>query len=696
MPDQSPSSQAVTPATSTRRTIRLAFDVNAPARDRFLTTALCFVFGLAAWALPATQSVIVVTLITLAYLCGGTRATLEAIGAFRLKQLDVNFLMVFVAVISAAMGYWQEGATLLFLFALSDALECYVLERTRRSINALATLRPENAQRVTDDNEESVPVEQLAPGDIVRVRPGERFPVDGRVIDGAASVDQSLVTGESVPVEVAAGADVLAGSINLNGSLLVEMTRPAAESTIARIVRLVEEAQNHKSALQQRIERWETPFVLSVLGIVAVAIVGWMLAGRDIIEAVRSGMVLLVAASPCAVVLSSPAAMLAAVANGARRGILFKGGAHLERLAGVDAFLFDKTGTLTIGRPGVVAVVPLNGWSEAQVLSAAAAVEARSEHPLAEAVVRAADERGIISSVAKSFHSESGWGVWASVNDVRIGVGRPRLLERIGVARPVELEQRIAQNVDSTLIVVTANDLVVGLLELKDTVRSDALAAVDELRAGGVRQIVMLTGDRAAAAARIACALEVDEWLADLLPDEKMAEVRRRAHTASGVAMVGDGVNDAPALAEATVGIAMGAAGTDVALETADIVLMQDDLRALPVALTLARRTQRVIRQSLAIAFSVIAMLILLTLAGYLTLPLAVLGHEGSTVVVVLNGLRLLRSRHTNVSSVRLTPTTCTASECPLASGIGTPAQVALQCVSRRGRHAPSHAHVPV
>jgi Cd2+/Zn2+-exporting ATPase len=553
--------------------------------------------------------------------------------------------MVLVAAVSAGLGYWHEGITLLFLFSLSDALEHYALERTRRNIRALEEIRPTEAVRIdAAGDEQRVAVSTLAVGDLLRIKPGERFPVDGEVLEGTGAVDESVVTGESQPVDKEPGDVVLAGTINVNGSLRITMTRPAGASTISRIVQLVEEAEEHQSRTQTLVERWEMPYVLAVLAIVAVAIVGGGVATGAWVESVRRGMILLVAASPCAVVLASPVALLAAVACGARTGILFKGGAHLERLANVDAMVFDKTGTLTTGQPGVTEVVAADGLEPAAVLTLAAAIEHHSEHPLAEAVVRAARERDLTLPVITDFAAEPGWGVAATVDGARVRIGRPELVQREGLAIDEALRGALARPRDGTVMVVAREQAVVGFLVLVDSVRADAAMALRALRGARVGRLVMLTGDHAGPAARIAAGLDLDAVHPDLLPADKLTYIRELAAT-NVVAMVGDGVNDAPALAAADVGIAMGAAGTDVALETADVVLMRDDLTQLPVALGLARAARRVIAESLGFAFATIAVLIALTLAGVLNLPLAVLVHEGSTVLVVLNGLRLLRRR---------------------------------------------------
>ncbi|MGE0481656.1 MAG: heavy metal translocating P-type ATPase [Phycisphaerae bacterium] len=621
------------------------FAPDAGPEQRFVASALCALFALAALAAKLAAAPLTLWLcVVLSYVCGGLRATSEALVAVRARQPDINFLMIVAAVVSALLGHWDDGAILLFLFSLSDALERYAIERTRRSIHGLMKLRPDSARVVRDEREFTVPVEELQIGDIVRARPGERFPVDGVVVDGAGAVDESIVTGEALPIDKVVGSIIFAGTINANGALLVRTSKPATASTIARIVALVEDAQVHKAATQRTIERWQTRYVLGVLAISAATILGYLLATGNPGDALRTGMVMLVAASPCAIVLASPVAVLAAVTRGARQGVLFKGGSYLERLARIDTVAFDKTGTVTFGRPIVTSVHALDGYAEDDVLATAAALERLSEHPLAAAVVREAVRRRLPLAEVRDFASSPGLGVRGAVAGRWVGVGRADFFEQQGRELPPPLLREHANPRNGkTVVFVQRDDGLAGAIQLSDELRPDARDAVAALRRMGIAHLVMLTGDQPEPAARVAEAVGIDDVRAALQPADKLLEIQRLAKTNSGVAMVGDGVNDAPALAAATVGIAMGAAGSDVALETADIVLMRDDLRALAGAIDLARRTQRTILQSLAFAGGMIAVLILLTLTGLLTLPLAVICHEGSTVLVVLNGLRLLR-----------------------------------------------------
>ena len=623
------------------------FAPDAGPPQRFVAAGLCAALAITAWVLKSYGAPVTgLVFIMLAYVSGGLRALNAAIAALRERRPDINFLMILAAVVSALVGHWDEGAILLFLFSLSDALERYAIERTRRSIRALVELRPETACVVREERELTVRVEELAVGDLIRVRPGERFAIDGQVVEGVSAVNESIVTGESMPVDKQPESPIFAGTINENGSLLVRMTKPADESTLARIAKLVEEAQERKAPVQRVIEKWEMPYVLGVLGVCGLTILFWMVRTGDPIAAVRTGMILLVAASPCAVVLASPVAVLAAVTRGARQGVLFKGGSHIERLAAVDTVAFDKTGTLTFGRPTVTSVLPSDGYDEQAVLTAAAAVERRSEHPLAQAIVRAAEQRGLTLPEAVDFIGDPGVGVSARVNGRWVRVGRRPLFDKHNVTIPQSLIDLNDQAEGQTAVMVLEEQGVAGVVALSDEVRPEAPEALAALREIGVHKFIVLTGDQRAPTARVAEQLGIEGLKAGLLPEDKVREVRRLIDAGAGVAMIGDGVNDAPALAAAQVGIAMGAAGTDVALETADVVLMGDDLRSLAEAVHIARRCRTVIQQGLLLAFGVITLLVGLTLLGVFSqvggLTFAVIGHEGSTVLVVLNGLRLL------------------------------------------------------
>lgn len=626
-----------------------AFHADAPPNIRFSNAITCAIAGLAAYLLNGYLPEWAMTaLITISYLAGGGRASIEAIKTAFGGALDVNFLMILAAVVSAALGHWGEGAILLFLFSLSDALERYAIERTRKGIRAVMNLRPATALRLAAEEATEVPVEELSLGDDIRLLPGMRFPIDGIIVSGRAAIDEAIVTGESIPVEKKPGDAVFAGTINTNGSLRVRMNRPAEESTLARIVRLVEHAQGERAAIQRTIERWQPPYVWGVLGASGLAILAGWCSGLSLLEAVQRGMALLVAASPCAIVLASPVNVLSAITRAARMGVLIKGGLHLETMSRVDAIAFDKTGTLTHGRPRVVSILPANGVAERELLRLAAAAEAHSEHPLARAVVAAARELHVEIPDATDFVNYAGAGVAARVEGQWIGVGSRELFERHGVSLHSEsLVQNAATDGETTTMLIGRQEGMLGQIGLRDELREDASEAIPRLRAAGVARVVMISGDHEAAARFVGKQVGIEEVFAGVKPEAKLDLIQaiRRAREAAGggaVAMVGDGVNDAPALAAADVGIAMGARGTDVALDTADIVLLRDDLRLLVDAILLARQSRLLLRQSLTLAIAMIVLLVLSTSLAGLRLPYAVVGHEGSTVLVVLNGLRLL------------------------------------------------------
>lgn len=633
----------VEPATLLRDPVRVLWgwlsSADAPPIPRFVCTGLCLLFGIAAaLAGGAWRFAFVVC----AFVAGGTRTARSASAGLLRGRPDINFLMIFAGVVAALVGHWEDGLILLFLFSLSDALERFAIEKTRRSVSGLIQLRPATACVVRDGREWTAPVDELRVGDEVRVRPGERLPVDGEVTDGGGAVDESILTGEAMPVEKLRGDHVFTGTFNVNGSLLVRMTRPATDTTLARIVHLVEEAQERKAPFQRMIDRWEMPYVYAVLGACALLILWRLGATGDVARSVYAGMVLLVAASPCAVVLASPVAVLAAISRGAQGGVLFKGGSHLERLAITTRIAFDKTGTLTRGRPLVDQILPAEGSSADALLQVAAAVEQYSEHPLARAIVAEAQRRALVLPEAADFRSEVGMGVLAVVDSRRVRISRPEALPSFSSARAAGLLALLRQAPSQTAVVLEQEAGVAGVITFRDELRPEAREALAALRGLGLREFVMLTGDHVGPARRVADELAIEAVHAGLLPAEKVRHVHRLAKDDGGAVMVGDGVNDAPALAAATVGVAMGSAGSDVALETADVVLMRDDLRLVPEAVHLARACRRAIQQGLAMALGTIAVLIALAFAG-IPLPMAVIGHEGSTVAVILRGMQLLR-----------------------------------------------------
>jgi Cd2+/Zn2+-exporting ATPase len=605
---------------------------------------LGWVLGLPAVHAPAWA---VVAAYAASYVAGGTLRLRDGLIALREGRVSIDMLMVLGAAGAAVLGRWNEGAILIFLFALSNALEEFVADRTRDALRALVRLRPETALvRREDGREEAVPIGQLMPGDVVLVRPGESIATDGVVREGTSPVDQASITGESIPVNKAPGDEVFGGTINGTSLLAVEVVRPASESAISRIIRLVEQTQEHK-AHTQRMTEWIDRYY--TLGVVAVAlgvlVIPPLRMGWDWSRSFYLAMQLMVVMSPCALVVATPAALLAAVAAGARRGVLFKGGRHLEQAGGVQVVAIDKTGTLTSGHPQVMDVVPVGGHAADEVLAVAAAVEARSPHPLAQAIVAAAGQRGLAVPVAVGAEERPGFGVVAEIGGLPARVGGLRLLTASSAATLGELASEVARR-GQTPVFVEAGGEPLGVVSLADRLRDGAAESVAALKAIGIRRVVMLTGDDARVAAAISARAGTDDFRAALLPEDKVAAVVELRRTFGEVAMVGDGVNDAPALAAADLGVAMGGAGNDASLETADMVLMTDDLRRLPEAFALGRRTRRIVAQNLGFAVAVIAGLVTLTLMAGLQLPFAVVGHEGSTILVALNGLRLLGSGH--------------------------------------------------
>ncbi len=562
--------------------------------------------------------------------------------------LDIDFLMIVAAVGAASVGAWAEGAFLLFLFALANALEEYALDRARSAIRALSELAPSHARILQNGQEVDVPVEQVRVGDVVVIRPAERIPADGKVTSGRSAVDQAPITGESVPVEKEPGDDVFAGTVNGEGALLISATRAVGDRTLDRVVRLVEEAQAAKAPTQRATEKFERVFVpLVLIADILLIILPPLLGLMPWSNSLYRGMTVLVAASPCALALGAPAALLAGIAQAARHGVLIKGGVHLEALARVRAVAFDKTGTLTRGRPELTDIVPMPGVTEDELLRVAAAVEARSQHPLAQSVVRRARSDLLALPDAGELQSVTARGVRSVVANLPVAIGSARLWTDAGLAlpAPVQAARDALAARGRSVMIVQHGDRWLGVLGLIDPPRPSVPPTLEALRALGLGPLVMLTGDHRGVGDAVGREVGVDEVFAELMPEDKVAAIHRLRTTHGSVVMVGDGVNDAPALAAATVGIAMGGAGTAAALETADAALMGDDLARLPFAIGLARATRRIVRQNLVIAGGAMAVLLALAAAGILSIGPAVLGHEGSTIVVILNALRLLAYR---------------------------------------------------
>ena len=597
------------------------------------------------------------TLYAGAYLFAGQQGVRSAIASLRERVLDVDVLMVLAALGAALIGAPFEGALLLFLFSFSNVLQRHAMDRTQRAIESLLTLRPTEALVKRGDSTERVAVEKIGIDEIVIVRPGEQIPVDGMLVEGSTNVDESSLTGESMPVSKTTGSSLFAGTLNQSGGIELRVTKRADDSTLARMVKLVAEAQAEKSKTQRFLERAEQYYAMGVIAFtIAVFLVPWFFLGASFYSAFYRAMTIMVVASPCALIISTPATVLSAIGGAARRGILIKGGSHLERAAHIDIVAIDKTGTLTVGKPSLTELVTATGIhpvSEAlpddaiPLLRVAAALEAKSEHPLATAIVTSAAALGINAPAATDFQSTAGKGAEATVGETRYIIGSERLFRELnakGLEALGETSQPL-QNAGKTCVWLGSRDsdqvTALAVLAMADTIRPTARDLTRQLKQLGVRKVVMLTGDHRLVAEAIGLEAQVDEVRAELLPEDKLKVIRELKKEGS-VMMIGDGVNDAPALAVSDVGVAMGAAGTDVAMETADIVLMGDRLENIPLLLAHTRRARRVLFQNLIFASSVIVVLIFATLGFSLLLPLGVVGHEGSTVLVCLNGLRLL------------------------------------------------------
>ncbi len=598
---------------------------------------------LAGWV-PGLPPIAPSVLFVLALVSGGFFAVRGAALSLRQGIADIETLMVLAGTGAGLLGAWFEGAFLLFLFSLGHALEHRAMERARRAVEALGKLRPETARVKIGGEIKEVPAGKVKRGDIIIIRPGDRAPLDGVIRKGESSLDQAAITGESVPVAKGPGDTVFAGTINTEASLEVEVTKLSAESVLARIIDMVAEAEAQKSPTQRFAKRLERVFVPIVLVVAPLLTAVLLYQGLGFKEALLRGISLLVAASPCALAIATPAAVLSAVARGARGGVLIKGGAHLETLGKVAAMAFDKTGTLTIGKPRLISVIPAPGVTEKDLLAAAASAESHSAHPLAVAVVDGARERGIDIRAAESCQAVHGKGINAVVNGEPVSVGNLALFEGQAVPENIAAGAKELESAGQTTMVVKRGESFLGTLGVADTLRPEAKETLSALRRIGVTRNVMLSGDNLLVAKIVAAQAGVDEARAPLMPDGKVAALRGLAKE-GGVAMVGDGVNDAPALAAASVGIAMGGAGSDVALETADLVLMSEGLSRLPFAVKLSRTASGVIFQNLIIALGVSAVLIVASIFGWVKISQAVILHEGSTLVVVANGLRLLMFR---------------------------------------------------
>ena len=635
-------------------------------RSELVFSLACGALTGAGWAIGkfGVAPVVSTALFVIAYVLGSWFTLKEVVVALRARRFEIDFLMLVAAAGAAILGEWFEGALLLFLFTFGHALQGFAMGRARKAIEALAKLAPETAQRLDASGQSSeVAVGELAIGDRLLVKPNTRIPADGFVLSGTSSVDQAPITGESVPVEKRPVPDgekaaakpesldaehrLFAGTINGPAALTMSVTKRSGDSTLARVVKMVAEAETQKSPTQQFTDRFERIFVPVILAAVGLLLFAWLVVDEPFSASFYRAMAVLVAASPCALAIATPSAVLAGVARAARGGVLVKGGAHLESLGMVKAIAFDKTGTVTEGKPKLTDAVAMQGIAERELLDVALAVEKHSDHPLASAIVSGVLERsvGTTSSTpdAEAVEAIIGFGVKGRVNGETVLLGKVGLFTREAPLPPdvAAAAERLQQS-GRTIMIVKAGQRFLGVLGVMDTPREAAREVVAELHRLGVEKTIMLTGDNQIVADEVARQIGITEARGDLLPEDKVAAIAELARSAMRVAMVGDGVNDAPAMANATVGVTMGAGGSDVALETADVALMADDLRALPFAVGLSRATRQIIRQNLWASLGMVAFLIPATIFGFAGIGIAVALHEGSTLIVVANALRLL------------------------------------------------------
>lgn len=644
------------PGTHTARPTSLPAFLLRRANWPALAAALLTITGMLLLALGAAEPWAVAPLLAAVAVGGTPLARKGAMTALRNHRLDINALMTIAVIGALLIGEYVEAAVVVVLFSVSEALEGYALDRARQTIRSLMSLTPPTALVERDGVELELAVEQVQPGDTVVVRPGQRIPLDGVLLRGSSSVDQASLTGESLPVAKEPGDALYAGTLNGAGPLALQVTRSAGDSSMAKIIHLVEQAQAQRAPVQRFVDRFAEIYTPAVLALaVLVALVPPLAFGASFSEWFYRALVLLVIACPCALVLSTPVAIVSALAAAARNGILIKGGAFLERAAAIDTIAFDKTGTLTAGRPQVTSITALNGQPADDLLAVAATIERHAEHPLGKAIVRAAQERDLPLGQATAVLTLTGAGVTATYGTDEYRIGSRRLFE--GVALPAAALAAIEdiELAGGTAVLIGHAGQLDGVVGLVDLPRAETRAALAELHAAGVKRLVMLSGDRAPAARTIAQRLGLDEFRAELLPEQKLAAITELKQAGGVVAMVGDGVNDAPALAAADLGIAMGVAGTDAALETADIALMGDDLRGLARVIALGKRAKRTIAVNIGLALGIKALVLALAVAGFATLWMAILADVGASLLVIALGLRLFRWDGSHSQSVSST-----------------------------------------
>ncbi|MCJ8014522.1 cadmium-translocating P-type ATPase [Paenibacillus sp. KQZ6P-2] len=623
-------------------------DLRSMLRNSEMQAAiLSGVLMLGGFAVGYVSEVISVILYILSYAAGGWLKAKEGVETLiKERELDVNLLMVAAALGAASIGYWNEGAMLIFIFALSGALESYTMERSKKDISSLMALKPELALRIEDGKMVQVSIDELKVHDLILVKPGELIPADGVIQKGDSAVNQSSITGESVPVDKTPGDEVFTGTLNGEGVLYIEVTQSSDATVFAKIIRLVEEAENEVPQSERFMKRFEGIYARIVVAVTLIIIFAVpFVFGWSFSDSFYKAMVFLVVASPCALVASIMPALLSAISNRARHGILFKGGAHMENMALTSVVAFDKTGTLTAGEPQVTDLIAAEGYNRNELLAVIASVEQMSEHPLAKAIVRKAEKEKLGLLPAESVTSVTGWGMEGMVGGKQWRIGKTDVLDRMENDQESAYwkQQRSLLGAEGkTVSVIMDGDQIAGLIALQDVVRPQAAAAIRKLHSIGVK-VAMLTGDRSETAQVIGRQIGVDMIYSDLLPEEKVQYVKSLRDEYGHVVMVGDGVNDAPALATATVGMGMGMSGSGTALEVADVVLMNDNIEEIAGTIQIARRARRIIKQNMVFAITVILLLMTSNFVAGIALPLGVVGHEGSTILVILNALRLLR-----------------------------------------------------
>jgi len=615
---------------------------------RILPLISCGVFTIVAFVLEKTGIELVSTILyAIGVISGGYYPARMGLAALRTFTLNIRTLMVASAIGAIALGLWEEAALLVFIYSLGDVLEAYAVDRARGALRALMELMPKEATVRRNGEELTLPVEEIRLGETIIVKPGERIPLDGGVVSGSSAVDEAPITGEPIPVVKEKGAEVFAGTVNQRGALEVEVTKLSPDTTLGRIIHSVEEAQAKKSSFQRFGETFGkiyTPAMFALaLGVMLLPV---CFLGGLWSQWFYRGLVVLVVSCSCGIALSIPVAVVAAIGNAARNGILFKGGVYLESAATIKAIAFDKTGTLTIGRPQVTDIIPIGNRSRNEILGLAASLESRSEHPLGEAIVRKAREEEIPFAPAQDFEALVGLGAKGKVNEWELHIGGMRLfLQRKTSVQEIQSLVSSFEDQGKTTILLGNEKEVFGVIAIADRLRSETKEAIRKLKQIGIKKVIMLTGDNEGTAKAIGTEAGVDQYFARLLPDDKVEKIKALRQENGRIAMVGDGINDAPAMAVADLGIAMGAAGTDVALETADIALMADDLSKLPVALNLSRRTVKNIRQNIALSLAVIAFLVPAALAGWIGMVPGLLINEAGGLAVIVNGLRLLKNK---------------------------------------------------